>query len=134
MKVMVCGSIGYGDIDEIRQIYSLLDKEGFNIVGHIMKQGMDYSNIKDFRDKKKLSHQIVNDDLEFIKKTDVLIVLGNKPSYGTGIEMFIAKNYRKRVILLAKEPVPTPWPVNFSDLIVTSEQDLVKSLHEMVLT
>jgi len=30
----------------------------------------DYSDIKDFRDKKDLSHQIVNHDLEYVKKDD----------------------------------------------------------------
>ncbi|MGC1929568.1 MAG: hypothetical protein WA667_11380, partial [Candidatus Nitrosopolaris sp.] len=127
MKIMVSGSIGYDGINEIRQLYSFLVKEGFGMVDHLVSKGMDYSDIKDFRDQKDLSHQIVNHDLEFIKKTDVLVVLANRPSYGTGIEMSIAKNSGKRVILFAKEPVPTPWPVNFSDCIVTSEQELVKS-------
>jgi nucleoside 2-deoxyribosyltransferase len=133
MQIMVCGSIGYGGIYEIRQLYSFLHKEGFDILDHIVSKGMDYSNIKDFRDKKDLSHQIVNHDLEFIRKSDVLIVLSNKPSYGTGIEMFVAKNSGKRVILFAKEEVPTPWPVNFSDDIVTSKQELIKSLRQLEL-
>jgi hypothetical protein len=131
MKIMVCGSIGYDGINEIRQLYLFLGKEGFGIIDHLASKGMDYSDIKDFRDKKDLSNQIVKHDLEFIKKSDVLVVLANRPSYGTGIEMFIAKNSGKRVMLLAKEPVPTPWPVNFSDRIVTSEHELVKSLHEL---
>jgi nucleoside 2-deoxyribosyltransferase len=133
MQIMVCGSIGYGGIYEIRQLYSFLRKEGFDIVDHLVSKGMDYSDIKDFRDKKDLSHQIVNHDLEFVKKSDVLVVLSNKPSYGTGIEMFVAKSSGKRVILFAKEAVPTPWPVNFSDDIVTSEQALIKSLRQLEL-
>ena len=92
---------------------------------------MDNSNVaKDFRDKKNISHQIVNHDLELIRKSDVLAYVSNKPSYGTGIEMFVAKNSGKRVILFAKE-LPTPWPVNFSDDIVTSEQELIKSLRQL---
>lgn len=130
MKIMVCGSIGYGGIDEIRQLYLFLVKEGFDIVDHIVSKGMDYSNIKDFRNMKDLSDQIVAYDLEFINKSDVLVVLVNKPSYGTGIEMYVAKNSGKRIILFAKEPVPTPWPVHFSDVVVTSERELIKSLYE----
>lgn len=131
MKIMVCGSIGYGGIDEIRQLYLFLVKEGFDIVDHIVSKGMDYSNTKDFRNMKDLSDQIVASDLEFINKSDVLVVLANKPSYGTGIEMYVAKNTGKRIILFAKDPVPTPWPVHFSDEVVTSEQELIKSLCEL---
>lgn len=131
MKIMVCGSIGYGGIHDIRQLYSFLRKEGFDTVDQIMSKGKDYSQINDFRNKKALSHQIVTNDLEFINKTDVLVVLADKPSYGTGIEMFIAKNSGKPVILFAKSPLPTPWPINFSDYIVKSEEELIKSLHDL---
>jgi len=64
---MVCGSIGYGGIDEIGRLYSFLLKEGFGIVDHLVSKGADYSDIKDFRDKKELSHQIVNHDLEWLR-------------------------------------------------------------------
>ena len=127
MKIMVCSSIGYGGIDEIREMYLFLRKEGFDILDHIVSKGMDYSHIKDFRNRKALSHQIVTHDLEFINKADVLVVLADKPSYGTGIETYIAKNFGKQAILFAKAPVPTPWPINFSDYIVKSEHELIKS-------
>ena len=55
-------------IDEIGRLYSFLLKEGFDIVDHLVSKGADYSDIKDFRDKKELSHQIVNHDLEYVKK------------------------------------------------------------------
>jgi len=96
-----------------------------------VSKGADYSDIKDFRDKKELSHQIVNHDLEYVKKADVLVVLGNRPSYGAAIEMFIAKSSGKRVVLFAKDPVPTPWPINFADDITTSEEELFKLLHRL---
>ena len=134
MQIMVSGSIGYGGIDEIGWLYSFLLKEGFCIVDHLVSKGADYSDIKDFRDKKDLSHQIVNHDLEYVKKADVLVVLANRPSYGTAIEMFIAKSVGKRVILLAKDPVPTPWPINFADDITTSEEELIKLLHSLEQT
>lgn len=131
MKIMVCGPIGYGGVEDIREMHLFLRKEGFDIIDQIINIGRDYSHINDFRDKKALSHQIVTNDLEFINKTDVLVVLANKPSYGTGIEMFIAKNSGKQVILFAKAPVPTPWPITFSDDIVKSEQELIRSLREL---
>lgn len=128
---MVCGSIGYGGVDEIRRIYSLLHQKGFDIVDHLVHKRMDHSDIADFRDMKELSQQIVNHDLQFVEKTDVIVVVANRPSYGTAIEMYIAKNSNKKVILLASNPVPTPWPVNFSDYVVRNEGDLIALLEEL---
>lgn len=128
---MVCGSIGYGGVDGIRRMHSLLLEKGFDIVDHLVRKGMDYSDIRDFRDKKELSRQIISHDLQFVEKADVIVVVANKPSYGTAIEMYVAKNSNKKVILLANDPVPTPWPVNFSDYIVRSEDDLIILLEEL---
>jgi hypothetical protein len=54
-----------------------------------------------------LCSSIVEHDPEYIKKADVLVVLANGPRYGTAIEI-VAKDSGKKVILLAKDPVPTP--------------------------
>ena len=110
---MVCGSIGYGGIDEIGRLYSFLLKEGFDIVDHLVSKGADYSDIKDFRDKKELSHQIVNHDLEYVNKADVLVVLANRPSYGAAIEMFIAKSSGKRVATVGKGSRANPMANKF---------------------
>ena len=99
---MVSGSIGYRGIDKIGRLNPILLKEGFGIVDYLVSKGADYSDIKDLRDKKKLSHQIVNHDLEYVEKSDVLVVLGNRPSYGAAIEMFIAKSSGKRVLMVGK--------------------------------
>lgn len=131
MEIMVCGSIGYGDVNEIRHFYSLLQKQGFGIVDHFKSIGMDYSDVKDFRDKNDLSGQIVDHDLEFVKKANILVVLANRPSYGTAIEMFIGKCSGKRVILVAKDPIPTPWPISFSDDVVRSEEELLTLPHNI---
>jgi nucleoside 2-deoxyribosyltransferase len=133
LKIMVCSSIGYsGGVDDIRNMYSLLEGKGFSIVNHLVQsKGMDYSGITDFRDKLDLSRQIVSHDLKYIEKTDVIVVIANGPSYGTAIEMFIAKKSGKKVILLAKDPVPTPWPINFSDYRVTNEEELIELLDQL---
>ncbi|MGH9925910.1 MAG: hypothetical protein ACRD5B_11105, partial [Nitrososphaeraceae archaeon] len=52
-------------------------------------------------------------------------------SYGTAIEMYVAKNSNKKVILLANGPVPTSWPVNFSDYVVRNEEELIILLEEL---
>jgi nucleoside 2-deoxyribosyltransferase len=131
MKIMVCGSIGHGGIGDIRYFHSLLKKEGFDIIDHISAEGMDYSDTRDFRDKKDFSSKIVNHDLEYVKESDVLVILANRPSFGTAIEMFVAKNSKKPVVVFAKESVPTPWPINFSDYIVTTEEELITLLRQL---
>jgi len=89
---------------------------------------MDYSDIKDFRDKRELAEKIVKHDLEFVKKGDVIVAVSNGPSYGTAIEMYVAKRLGKRVILYSEEEVPTPWPIAFSDITVHDLDSLVSSL------
>ena len=130
---MVCGSIGYsGKIDDIRKMYLFLKSKGFSIANHSTQdEAMDYSDITDFRNKENLSRQIVNHDLRYIKKTDVIVVIGNGPSYGAAIEMFVAKKSGKKVILFAKDPIPTPWPINFSDYRVKNEDELIELLHKL---
>ena len=130
---MVCGSIGYsGKADDIRNMYLFLKSKGFSITSHLTQnETMNYSDITDFRNKENLSRQIVNHDLRYIKKTDVIVVIGNGPSYGAAIEMFVAKKSGKKVILFAKDPIPTPWPINYSDYRVKNEDELIELLHKL---
>lgn len=130
MKVIVCGSIGYGGLSKIREVQSMLREGGFNVIDHISERGMDYSKIKDFRDKPVLSRNIVNHDLDFVKQADVVIAISNGASYGTAIEIYVAKQLGKKVILWSKNEVPTPWPIAFSDSVVKSKKALVSSLKE----
>lgn len=130
---MVCGSIGYsGKADDIRNMYLFLKSKGFSITSHLTQdETMNYSDITDFRNKENLSRQIVNHDLRYIKKTDVIVVIGNGPSYGAAIEMFVAKKSGKKVILFAKDPIPTPWPINYSDYRVKNEDELIELLDKL---
>ena len=104
MKIMVCGPIGYGGIDQVIETYLFLRNQGFVIVDNVVSKCMDYSRIKDFRNRKALSHRIVSIQLGAYKKTDILFVLSTRPSYGAGIEAYIARNSGKHVILFAKSP------------------------------
>lgn len=128
---MLCGSIGYGGINEIKNLYALLVNKGFSVINHIVHTGTDYSHIKDFRDKQDLSFKIINSDLKYIENSDAIVAIANGPSYGTAIEIFVAKNLGKKIILFAKDPVPTPWPVYFSDHIATSEEQLYGILRNL---
>ena len=44
---MIYGSIDYGGINEIKNLYALLVSNGFSIADHIVHKGMDYSHISD---------------------------------------------------------------------------------------
>lgn len=129
--VLVCGPIGYGELAKIRAIQSLLKKKGFVVLDHVSDKHMDYSRIKDFRDKQDLAKRIVEHDLEFIKKGDVIVAIINGPSYGTAIEMFVAKKLGKKVISYSEKEIPTPWPIAFSDIVVRSCDELISALREI---
>jgi hypothetical protein len=46
------------------------------------------------------------------------------------MEILIAKGKGKKIVLLANDSVPTPWPIYFSDSIVSDEQELFQLLHK----
>jgi hypothetical protein len=94
---MVCGSIGYGNANDIKDMYTLLRSKGFSLINHIIHEGMDYSDIRDFRDKRELSHQIVNHDLQYIEKSDVIVVIANGPSYGTAMKCMLQRILEKKL-------------------------------------
>ncbi len=128
---MVCGSIGYGGVEKIKILYTALKEKGFDSINHLLDNDMDYSHINDFRGKPELSKNIVEHDLKHVGMADVLVVIADSPSYGTGMEMAIAKMNCKQIVLLASDPLPTPWPVYFSDFVVKDEQELFQLLNKM---
>ncbi len=126
---MICGSMRGVGITKILKMREFLEKRGFETVKQFSR-GKDYSHIRDFRKKSVLVKNIIKHDLACIKKADVLIILP-EPSFGTSIEMFVAKNAKKKVILFSNKPVPSPWPIGFSDMVITSKNELVEKLHEI---
>jgi len=131
LKIIVCGSIGFGGIDDIRNLQRKIKENGLTIIDHISEEGMDYSDITDFRDHQDLSREIVEHDLRFVEEADIIVALVSKPSFGTAIEMYIAKQKGKHVIVLADRPIPTPWPIFLSTKTVKTEEDLLIALKEI---
>jgi len=125
---MVCGSIGYGGMEKILELYSSLKEKGFDTLDHLAEKNMNYSSVTDFRDKPELCRIIVDHDLNFVDKADVLVIVADSPSYGTAIEMCMARNRGKKIILLANNPIPTPWPIHFSDYLARDFQELYQTL------
>ena len=58
-------------------------------------------------------------------------MLAKNPSYGTAMEIFAASRSGKKVILFAKNPIPTPWLIHFTVYVVTSQQVLLRLLKEI---
>ncbi len=132
MKVLVCGSIGYGGIDTIRDVQKLLTAEGFEIVDQLSedKGGLDYSSVRDFRDKRGLSKRIAKHDLKRVEESDALVVVPNGASYGTAIEMYEAKKAGKEVVVFGTKKIPSPWPIYLSTTVVTTKKALIETLNE----
>jgi nucleoside 2-deoxyribosyltransferase len=129
LKVIVCGAIADKGISKIRKIQSLLKEKGFHVIDQISDE--DYSKVKDFRDKKNLAEEIVKHDLDFIKESDIVVALIDKPSFGVAMEIYFAKNLGKKVIIMSKRRVPSPWPIAFSDRITRDEEQLMLVLREL---
>jgi hypothetical protein len=130
MKIMVCGPIGDTGITRILKMQKFLEDSGFEIVKQFSMNN-DYSHIHDFRRKQEIVKRIIDQDLKCVKRSDILVVL-SKPSFGSSIEMFTGKNSGKKIILFSRKSVPSPWPIGFSDIIVTNRKELVRKLHEMM--
>ncbi|MGQ9469509.1 MAG: nucleoside 2-deoxyribosyltransferase [Nitrososphaerales archaeon] len=128
-KIMVCGAIADKGILKIRRVQSLLKEKGFHVIDQISDK--DYSKIKDFRDKKDLSEEITKHDLNFIKESDIVVALIDRPSYGVAAEIYFAKIMGKKVITMSKRKVSSPWPIAFSDRIVRDEERLISALKEL---
>ncbi|MGB9659938.1 MAG: nucleoside 2-deoxyribosyltransferase [Nitrososphaerales archaeon] len=108
---------------------SLLKEKGFHVIDQISDK--DYSKIKDFRDKKNLAEEIVKHDLDFIKESDIVVALIDRPSFGVAMEIYFAKNIGKKVIIMSERRVPSPWPIAFSDRITRDEEQLMLVLREL---
>ena len=128
MKLLVCGPVAHGNIRKIRELQNFLKEEGFNVIDQFREEEMDYSSIRDFRDKKRLAERIVENDLKFVEECDVIVAICDKPSFGTAIEIYYAKKLGKKVIVLNEEAQPSPWPIAFAEQVVRSKEELIKIL------
>ncbi|MGQ9718364.1 MAG: nucleoside 2-deoxyribosyltransferase [Nitrososphaerales archaeon] len=129
MKVIVCGSIANKGVLKIRKLQSFLKREGFDVIDQI--SGEEYSRIGDFRGKKDIANGIVEHDLDLIKESDVVVALLDRPSYGVAVEVYFAKMMGKKVVVISKKEVPSPWPIALSDRIVDDEEQLTLALREL---
>jgi len=130
MIIMICGSVGSTGASKILKMTKFLERNGYQIIKQFDNGDRNYYHIHDFRSRKELSKKIVRHDIALIKKSDVVIILP-EPSFGASIEMFLAKIKKKKVILYSDRPMPSPWPIAFSDRIVKSRKALIELLQQI---
>ena len=130
MKVFVCGSIGYGGIEDIKRVQNTLRKRGFDVLDQL---SYDYSHIEDFRDKRKLCEEIVKKDLELCSKADVIVFIAKRPSFGAMAEVVISSLKGKPVVLFCTDELRSPWPIYFSSFIARDEEELIEALNSIKL-
>lgn len=130
MKIMVCGSIGYGGIGELRALQDELVENRFDVMDHL-DDSMDYSHIEDFRERPELCESIVGHDFGCVDEADVIVALIGNPSYGTAMEVFRAQQLGKTIFSYCPEPVASPWPIHFSDAVFTEKEPLYDKLHQV---
>ncbi|WP_457549898.1 preQ(1) synthase [Archaeoglobus sp.] len=128
MKVMVCGSIGYGHKDEIRKIQEILRREGLDILDQLE---WDYSHIDDFRDNEEICAEIVRRDLELCEKADVIVLIAKHPSFGAMAEVVVSAMKGKPIVVFCPEKLKSPWPIYFASRVVRSVDELVRALKEI---
>jgi len=81
--------------------------------------------------KKDLAEDIIKHDLDFIKESDIIVALFDRPSYGVAVEIYFAKQMGKMVVFISKRRVPSPWPIALSDKIVCDKKQLILTLKEL---
>jgi len=128
MKVIVCGSVGYGGAEEIRRLQSLLRERGYEVLDQLK---LDYSGVEDFRDKRELWGEIVRSDLEFCDEADVIVLIAHRPSFGAMAEVVISAMKGKPVVAFCPKAVRSPWPLYFSTAIAKDEDELLRALETL---
>ncbi|MFQ6051347.1 MAG: hypothetical protein ACE5K4_06600 [Candidatus Hydrothermarchaeota archaeon] len=126
MKVMVIGSLASKkDFDKIKYFQKKISELNFEIINQL---DLDYRDIENFYGEKDFAKRIVMHDISKLMDSDIVIALGEIPSWGTSMEILISKLLGKKVIFFVKENVRSPWPVYFSDKLVRGEKELFEFL------
>jgi|Deesub1362A_J573_1020465.scaffolds.fasta_scaffold07137_3 7-cyano-7-deazaguanine reductase len=123
---MICGSLGYGGKERIKELQELLRENGFEVIDQL--KDMDYCEIQDFRDKLELCREIVRRDLEKVSEADVIIIISDFPSFGASVEAFQASMSGKRVIAYSEGKARSPWPLAMAQEVCESKEELLEAL------
>lgn len=123
MKIIVCGSVGYGGIEKIKSLQEFLREEGHEVIDQF--ENADYSYVDDFRYKDDLCKKIVSRDMSLIDEADILILIADNPSFGSAIEAYKFSMSGKAVIAYAGDKVRSPWSIFFAQKVCGSKEELI---------
>lgn len=126
MKVIICGSVGYGGIEKIKELQKFLKEKGYEVIDQF--ENADYSYVDDFRDKTELCKKIVERDLSLINKADVLILIADNPSFGSAIEAYRFSMLGKPVIAYVEDKVRSPWSIFFAQKVCKNKKELIEAI------
>ncbi|MEM1718073.1 MAG: preQ(1) synthase [Candidatus Jordarchaeales archaeon] len=129
LKVLVCGSVGYGGKDEILRLQDVIRSAGYNVIDQFA--GADYGGVDDFRDKPELCREIVTKDIERCREADVIVLIATKPSFGATVEALLSALAGKQVIAYCPEKVRSPWPLYIASAMARSPSELLSLLEEL---
>ncbi len=126
LRVIVCGSVGYGGKEEILRLQDALRMAGYEVVDQF--EGADYTGIEDFRDFREMCGKIVLWDLERCREADVVVFIATRPSFGATVESFFSALKGKPVVAYCPEEVRSPWPLYISSHTVKTVDELLTVL------
>ncbi len=128
MKILICGSVGYGGKEEIKELQKILRDKHFEVLDQLT---LDYSQIDDFREAKELCEEIVEHDLKYCDEADVIVLLASRPSFGAMGEAVISSMKGKVVVTYSPEKVRSPWPIKFSNYVAKTRSELISILRSI---
>lgn len=129
IKIYLCGAINGCTDDEANswrdEARILLENKFYECVDPMDR---DYRGVEG-----DVYREIVDLDKIDVKNSDVILVMYNKPSVGTSMEVFYAWNLVKPVVVVDKTEKPlSPWLVYHSTKIVKSLRDAVDWIKQSV--
>ncbi|MBS7247204.1 MAG: preQ(1) synthase [Candidatus Jordarchaeales archaeon] len=126
LRVIVCGSVGYGGKEEITRLQARLRLAGYVVVDQF--EDADYSGISDFRDAPELCRNIVLRDLEKCREADVVVLIATRPSFGATVEALLSALRGKPVVAYCPGEVRSPWPLYVSSHVAKTVNELLMIL------
>lgn len=84
---------------------------------------------RDYRGKEDQSvHSIVHGDYHDIDKSDIILALVDKPSWGTAMEIHYAFEAKKEVISITNQEKVSPWLKYHSHVMIKSLDEAIQLL------
>ncbi len=129
-KVFISGPIqGMEEKQAYRnKISALLTKYGYEPVDPWRREKILYRGSPEGWWTHVPSRDFIRRDLEDIERCDALVAYLPKLSAGTCMELFYAKLKGKKTITICKLKNPSPWIIEYSDIIVRSFRELEETL------